>query len=723
MARQDQTVRINVEASGIEKFERQVEQLYQRLQRKGREAGMARSEMGGYIDRALRNQDQIAENDLRNQRENLRRSIAEGQITRTKANQLWEQSQQKYEQETAIRREVRKRNIEDTDRRAAEREFNLDESTRSSWREVRHKAKNWEGVDRQIKTIERERAAEIKKEDTRIDRAEKKGEITSKEADRLRKENRDDESFNREMLARLREIAKNTKDSAKKEGEELAKRLNIQNKEQADRAVHSLLRPTGDIAKDSRRKAAAEYIKERDYSQKDGFLDIFQGGGGLGSLMQGGKGGLGSLMQGGGLLGGLLRGGGGLGSVMRMVGRLGPIAAILGLAAYGVGNYTSRWKKARDVALPANVEAEPIMDLVREGRPMFSRLGLNDDDVYRVMGSQQQAAGKILSGRDVTQNIIRSRLANVDEGTFNNLLRLSRYSTGDAAGISTQAARITKNRYGTPLRVDEVLDTFQQLAQSQLAVSGRVNSGAILGTTANIMNRTGASGQQLTRIVESLQGIGQNQSPGVKALIQKAASQYLGPNASMWDIQKLIEDPMSNPQFINFYLKQLEAAGGTGDMAKFSLKNALNLSYNDTEKLYDAYEKNQNLATVLNPSSSPKDDEDFVEEYDKYVSWDEKIGSLWKGFVNEAVDAAAERGAAAAEKMYQDGQDALNKIADAQDKIVNGGTWWDKLQGYLEAMTAGINAINSNNPATAFATADLSIKNASVDEKEYKDVE
>lgn len=675
MARQNQTVRIDIEASGIEKFERQVEQLYQRLQRRSREAGMSQREMGGYIDRALRNQDELAQRDLINQKDNLRRSIDEGRMSRTKASQLWDQARRTYETETAVRREVRKRNERDTDRRREEREYRLDEMTRSSWRDVRTKARNWQGVDSQINAIERARAAEIKREESRIDKAEKKGEITSKEAERLRKENRDDAQFNREMLQKLREIAQNTKDSARKSGEELAKRLNIQDKEQADRAIQSLMRPTGDVAKDSRRRAAADVIREQ-YPTKQVQDDDINLGGMLGSLASGD-------------MGGLLRG---AGAALKIAG---PLALLAGIGTNLFRNYQGRWERARDVAIVSGRTVKQVSGDVGKGRGLFSQLGFDDEEIYQVMGSQQQSAGRSLYTRDVLQGIIRGRLFNVDSNRYNELLRLGRYSSGDAIGVAGRAASMAKSRWGSPLRSDEILDVYQQMAQRELSVTGRVNAEANLGTISTIMNTSGAQGQQLGRIVNALQNIGQTSSPTGKALLQKAAAEFLGPDASMWDIQKLIENPMSNPEFLNSYMRMVERAGGGKDATKFALRSLTGLSYDDTEKLY-ASMRSGRVAGTVGASSSVKEDEKYVEEYNKYVGTREKLsgwGSAVAANVSDATAAAIEatintlqRESNVTEQQIKAGTDQLLKGKDFSDKMDG---LWKNIQGTIRAVGSG----------------------------------
>lgn len=662
MARQNQTVRIDIEASGIEKFERQVEQLYQKLQRRSREAGMSQREMGGYIDRALRNQDELAQRDLINQRDNLRRSIDEGRMSRTKASQLWDQARRTYETETAIRREVRKRNERDTDRRREEREYRLDEMTRSSWRDVRTKARNWQGVDSQINAIERARAAEIKREESRIDKAEKKGEINSKEAERLRKENRDDAQFNREMLQKLREIAQNTKDSARKSGEELAKRLNIKDKQQADEAIQSLMRPTGDIAKDSRRKEAANVIREQ-WSGRQSLADV-----------------AGMLMRGGGLSGLLSR----LGGPLALIGAVGG-ATRLAIGAFN--NYQDRWEQARDVALGYGTEVKPLMETMRNARSGFAPLGLEDKGVYKLMGSQSAALGRPVSTIEAIQNYMRSRLQGISDDEFNSIARLSKYTTGNASGIAATANLISNERYGNNFRTSEILDTFQQVANQMLSVTGRANSEAILGTMTRLMG-AGMSGQQLNRTMSSLQSVGQTGSPAARALLQKAAAEYLGPDANMWEITKLIENPMANPEFLNNYIKMLDRGGGGGMGTNFVLKQALpgNLSTDDIDKLLRAQRRGgvAGLRAATNDYSDFSN-ESYINMYSEYVGDREKINALFQALKNNVTDEAASFVGKAGRSAGKQMDTAIKVQAQGMEKLLDKETF---LRGVLDLIGA-----------------------------------
>lgn len=374
------------------------------------------------------------------------------------------------------------------------------------------------------------------------------------------------------LVKLLREIADNTKNDARKSAEELVKRLGVRSREDAARWITDLEgKRTGTASDIMRRQEAASILRQ-----------TFNIGGEAGSrgINLGGV-----LTSGAGMLAGQ---GGFLGSTLARFGPAGlTLAAIIGAGTWGFNRYQTQEVQARDLAIYHGISLDRARKLGSTWNPVAKSLGISTEDFLSGMAGMERASGWLHTPQQFVNMFAQQRALGLGNEQYNQMLRLGRQTRGGSIpGLIDVFARRVQNQFGDLTRLPDALEYFTSAAQNVLSVKGDVNQNALAGIVSSLM-AGGIQGSQMNRVLGGIQNIGTNQNPLAQGLAFRAMS-MVNPNASTWDLTRLLESPLENIPFLRAYFKQArELSGGDITQEKFLLKGVTGLSANDVESLYN----------------------------------------------------------------------------------------------------------------------------------------
>lgn len=142
---------------------------------------------------------------------------------------------------------------------------------------------------------------------------------------------------------------------------------------------------------------------------------------------------------------------------------------------------------------------------------------------------------------------------------------------------------------------EDYLRILVDLNQQQLEEIGETNAsinGGIIASIASLGDKL-ENPRTLSQVISGLKsGLSQANSPQLEALQYYTLSQ-INPNASLWDLQKMRENPFAkeNLPYMKDYILNLMSIGNE-DEAKFNVMNAFGLTANQTEELINGINKN-----------------------------------------------------------------------------------------------------------------------------------
>lgn len=373
------------------------------------------------------------------------------------------------------------------------------------------------------------------------------------------------------LVKLLREIADNTKNDARKSAEELVKRLGVRSREDATRWIADLEgKRTGTATDIMRRQEAASILRQT--------FNIGGGAGGRGINLGG------VLTSGAGMLAGQ---GGALGGMLTKFGPAGlAIGAMIGGGMWGFDRYSTQAAQARDLAVYHGMSLRQARDMVSGWDKTAMGLGLSTEQLSARMAGFEKASGRWYTSNQAMNMIAQQRALGLSDDQYTQMLRLGRQTRGGSIpGLIDVFANQVKRQYGGLTRLPDALEYFTSAAQSVLNVKGDVNQNALAGIISSLM-AGGVQGSQMNRVLGGIQNIGTNKNPLAQGLAYRAMS-MVNPNASTWDLTRLLESPLENIPFLRAYFKQArEISGGDVTQEKFLLKGVTGLSANDVEKLY-----------------------------------------------------------------------------------------------------------------------------------------
>lgn len=252
-------------------------------------------------------------------------------------------------------------------------------------------------------------------------------------------------------------------------------------------------------------------------------------------------------------------------SLMALVPMVGDTLAALGQQALNAAT-AYQGAMGANVAIMGGTQA----DYAGFGRSS-STYGYSLTESLRLREQATRASGQARGLQDVTDLQVLQRGLGIDPGTLMSMERMGRE---DVSGMSTRnivsstisALRETGAMQGQNVALlPEYLQQLVELGQRQLAVSGSIDAGVNVKTVAAIsgLDETFKSPTVLRSMMTSIQS-GLSQAPTQYAgAMQLAALSRLDPSASLWELEKMREDPLSmGTDYLGSLLGMLQRSSG-----------------------------------------------------------------------------------------------------------------------------------------------------------------
>lgn len=167
----------------------------------------------------------------------------------------------------------------------------------------------------------------------------------------------------------------------------------------------------------------------------------------------------------------------------------------------------------------------------------------------------------------------------LSRGQTSQLMGVERYGEGKITPLISTFERYLKETKQSIAVLPEILQTFTNEATLMMRTTGRVDSDTIAGTIAALGKGTGLTGEPLSIVTGALRGgLQQSSDPTIQAL-QFTAMERAMPGASLWEMEKAMENPFSNPKYMTYMLSQLKTiSGGDNEMYERYLYNVFGAS-------------------------------------------------------------------------------------------------------------------------------------------------
>lgn len=257
-------------------------------------------------------------------------------------------------------------------------------------------------------------------------------------------------------------------------------------------------------------------------------------------------------------------------------------AAILGLTPVigaGLSQVTNRFLSAGETAESsmsnwgfANMGNKEGFDtewkkIKKEGT--YSDLGISPSDVTNRKAELKKTIGAGFSG-DIYETMAAEKF--VGKGNTSQLASVSRYGQGDI----NKVLRVLEAGNKSTTRLTEDIGTYVQASNQALTISSKVDEASLAKTIVGVSKATGLTGRHVGQVSGAIQGMGKTSNPIVKAMMMRAFRKE-NPNASVFDIQAMMEDPLANfDKGGGRYFEDLKKQTGGGDFYKQSIYSSLN---------------------------------------------------------------------------------------------------------------------------------------------------
>jgi hypothetical protein len=244
-------------------------------------------------------------------------------------------------------------------------------------------------------------------------------------------------------------------------------------------------------------------------------------------------------------------------STMDLESSLGEASVLTGMSVRGAGDYV----KGLDATQLSRYGLTPS-DFIRRSTAfrMGSRTSNYGEDALNLMSI---AGGTTLSEQDVT-----------------SLVSLRRFgATGTASGTTAFFENYLKRTSQDISVLPEIIQQFTNEARIMISQTGGVNSTDIASIIYRVGEQTGLKGEALGGAMGALrQGFQRSSNPVVQAMQFRAASEVMGEGATLWDLEKVMADPFSNPEYMSQMLSKLRTSSGGGQGYERAISNVFGVN-------------------------------------------------------------------------------------------------------------------------------------------------
>lgn len=209
----------------------------------------------------------------------------------------------------------------------------------------------------------------------------------------------------------------------------------------------------------------------------------------------------------------------------------------------GYGKSARDWRGVKNTGLGISLGMDPSSLLSRRADLMRTMgKGMGTGDFMQTMGAESY----------------------IGSGNINQLAGVSRYGQGNMAGV----IRVLEAGQRSTTTLTENVAAYVQASNTSLNISSNVNEAGMAKNIVGISRATNQSGRGLNQVTGAIQGLGKTSNPIVKSLMMRAFRQS-NPNASLFDVQSMMEDPLANLQKGGGqFFENLRGMTGGGQMYK-----------------------------------------------------------------------------------------------------------------------------------------------------------
>ena len=237
----------------------------------------------------------------------------------------------------------------------------------------------------------------------------------------------------------------------------------------------------------------------------------------------------------------------------------------------------------------------------------FTDLGVDLQQAAQRRADIGRATGESSRG-DAYRSFVLEKGAGLGMGEISSMARLSRgggMGAYDQTNMTIRALRDSGAIKGSNYSLlPEFLQTLTSLGQQQLETLGEVNQGVNIKMVAGISNldESFKKPDVLRGVVNNLQGgLTQGQNPQTEAL-QYSVLSRINPNASLFELQKMREKGLSQEDYAQDYLTQLQdISGGSNERFFMNIMSAFGTSASVAEDIGTGFQEGK-LKEVLDKS-------------------------------------------------------------------------------------------------------------------------
>jgi hypothetical protein len=195
-------------------------------------------------------------------------------------------------------------------------------------------------------------------------------------------------------------------------------------------------------------------------------------------------------------------------------------------------------------------------------------------------------------------NMATMKAYDLDQGTMLSLEKMRKYDKRNDRGAAQQVENL-RGIMGVGndnAKLVELITMQNKLTQMQTGTIERVNSNQSAALLKGFEKLGGSFADD--RAAERIQTVNQsltNPNNEFKQALSYSVLRQANPDADLFELKKMQEKGVLEKGYLEGVMKQLQQAGGSESLKKYQLMEYTNLSAEQTEKLYDGYQKDPNF--------------------------------------------------------------------------------------------------------------------------------
>lgn len=431
-------------------------------------------------------------------------------------------------------------------------------------------------IEEQIRAIEKRNTLDREFREREVLSARDSGSITSQQAKSrigaIGQESKEDKL----QTQLLRELIDTVKTTSRQEIRE--DRVGVEKRIQTSKTV-GVLNPQMDAFDSLKESIQQQYLSElggEEASQRGFTGEGFQKYGMLPVEFAGAKNMLGIASGAANTAGGALSKMGGAGGIMGALAALtvGRLISTLGGSAETLEGSLGDWSRLGGGSVR---DYDPSGFNVRN----LARHGMSISDFVTNRSNLEIEAKTNDFGESVSNLMYLSGGTMLSDQDVSGMVGLRRFGGGTVSGTASHFENYLKQTGQNSSVLPEIIQQFTSEARNMVSQTGHVNTANLASTFTTVGAQTGFQGDLLGQSMSTLdRGMRRSTNPVTQALQFRAAKGVAGEGATLWDIEKVMADPLANPEYIQEMLTSLKSISGGGQSYERAISNVLRVNPN-----------------------------------------------------------------------------------------------------------------------------------------------